>query len=109
MRVAHFFDHDANKLFRAIDDQQFQRFVQFTVDRPRQDLRLADLKLIALAPHHLNQNGELEFAAPHHFEGVGAARLLDSDGDVGQQFLVKPVAQIARGDKLAFAPANGEC
>ena len=65
-----------------------------------QDLRLADHQFVAFAAHHLDQDGELQFAAAHHLEGVGAARFLHADRDVGEQFLVQPVAQIARGDEL---------
>ena len=75
----------------------------------RQDFRLADLQFVAFAPHHLDQNGELQFAAAHHLERIGAARFFDPDGDVGQQFFVQPVAQIARGDELCLrGPQNGE-
>ena len=74
-----------------------------------QDFRLADRQLVAFAAHHLDQDGELQFAAAHHLEGVRAAGLFHADRDVGQQFLVQPVAQIARGDVLALrGPANGD-
>ena len=69
----------------------------------RQDLRLADHQLVAFAPHHLDQDGQLQFAAAHHPERFRSARLLHSNRDIGQQFLVQPVAQIARRDVLAFA------
>ena len=66
-------------------------------------LRFADRKLVPLAPHHLDQNGELQLAAAHHFDRV-VSQLLDPDGDIGQQLLVEPLAQVSRRDPLAFAP-----
>ena len=69
----------------------------------RQDLGLANHQLVAFAPHHFDQNGQLQFAAPHHFECVRTAGLFHADGDIGQQFLVQPVAQITRRDELSFA------
>ena len=75
----------------------------------REDLGLAHHQLVALAPHHLDQDGQLQFAAAHHLERVGTARLLHPDRDVGQQFLVQPVAQIARRHVLSLrGPTNGE-
>jgi hypothetical protein len=71
------------------------------------DLRLAHRQLVTFAAHHFDQDGELQFAAAHHLEGV-VAQFLHADGDVGEQFLVEPVAQIARRHPLALAPAKGD-
>ena len=62
------------------------------------DLRLADHELVALAPHHLNQDGELQFAAAKYFERVGGASVLDPQRNVGEQFFFKALAEISRGD-----------
>ena len=88
---------------RAIDHQQFQRLVHFAVDGLGQDLRLAHHQLKSFAAHHFDQDGELQFAAAHHFESVRTAGFFHADGDVGQQFFVQAVAQIARRDELPFA------
>ena len=58
-------------------------------------------QFVAFAAHHFDQDGELQFAAAHHFEGV-VAQFLHADGDVGEQFLIQALAQIARGDPLAL-------
>ena len=101
---AELFDHHADEVLRAVDDQHVPcGSLQLAVDGLGQDLGLAHRQLVAFAAHHLDQDGELQFAAAHHLERVGAARLLHADRDVGQQFLVQAVAQIARGHVLPFA------
>ena len=94
----------------TIDHQQLQRLVQFAVDRLGQDLRLAHRQLEAFAPHHLDQDGQLQFAAAHHLERVRSARFLHANRNVGQQFLIQAVAQIARRDVGALrGPKTARC
>src|ERR1017187_2461408 len=106
LACAELLDDHAQEIFRAIDDQVFHRLAQFVVDGARQDLGLAHRQFVAFAAHHFNQDGELQFAAAHHLEGV-VAQLLDADGNVGQQFLVESLAQGARRHPLALAPGKG--
>src|ERR1035437_3917413 len=80
---AELLDHHAQETLRAIDDQGFHRLAELVVDGARQDLGLADGQFVAFAPHHLDEDGELQFAAAHHLEGV-MPQLLDADGNVGQ-------------------------
>ncbi len=37
-----------------------------------------------------------------NLKGVGSAGFFDADGDVGEQFFIQAVAQVARGDELPF-------
>ena len=91
---AKLFDDNADELFRAIDDQKFERFLENSrLTLAGQDFRLADLEFVTFTPHHFNNDGELQFAAAHHFKSVRAACLFHSDGDVGQELFVEPVAQ----------------
>ena len=55
----------ADKFFGNIDGEVFDRFHQFASFSVvlGDNLRLADHQLVAFAPHHLNQNRELQFAA----------------------------------------------
>src|ERR1035441_4753318 len=99
---AEFLDHYAQEVLRAIDNQVFHRLAELVVDGARQDLGLAHGQFVAFAPHHLDEDGELQFAAAHHLEGV-VPQFLDADGNVGQQFLVEPLAQVARRHPLALA------
>ena len=77
------------------------------VDHLGDDLRAAGHELVALAAHHLDQNGELQLAAAEHLEGVGRAGLFHADGDVGEQLFFEALAQIAAGDVCAFAAGEG--
>src|ERR1700736_2221947 len=97
------FDNHTHKRFGAVDDEQLQRLMQRAVDGAGQDLGLSYRQLETLTAHHLNQNGELEFAAPHYLERVGATRFLYPDRYVCQQLLIEAVAKIARGDVLALS------
>ena len=45
--------------------------VPAAVDVAGDHLGPADLELEALPPHHLDQDRELQFAAPRHLKGVG--------------------------------------
>ena len=102
---AQLFNDHPEEVLGTIDDQKLQRLLHLAVDGPRKDFRLTDHQLEPLAAHHLDDNGELELAAAHHLERV-RAEFLDANGDVGQQLLVEPVAQVPRGDPLPFPPAE---
>ena len=56
---------------------------------------LPDLDLVALAAHHLDEDGELELAAPRDAEGVGRVGLLDPDGHVACASPSEPLAELA--------------
>ena len=53
------------------------------------DLGLADRHLVALAAHHLDEDRELQLAAPGDLERVGRVGRLDPDRDVGQHLLLQ--------------------
>ena len=67
----------------------------------------ADHELVAFAAHHLDEDGELQFAAAENLEAVRRTGLLDADGDVCKQLFVEAFAQVAAGDVLAFAACRG--
>ena len=64
---------------------------------------LPDHQFEAFAAHHLDQDGKLQLPSSQHLERIGAAGVLNAQGNVGQQFFRQPIAQIARGDVVAFA------
>ena len=64
----HFFHDHAHELFRQINRQQLHWLHELAVSGLGDDLRLADHKFVAFAAHHLNQDGELQFAAAHDLE-----------------------------------------
>src|ERR1039458_314683 len=103
---AELFDHHADVLLRDIDGEQFDGLHELAVDGAGDDLRLADGEFETFAAHHFDEDGKLQFAAAHHGESV-RRNLIDADGDVGQQLLVQALGEVARGDVLAFASAEG--
>ena len=72
LRLPSFSITTPDESLRAVDHQQFHRLMHLAVDGARQDLRLAHHQLVAFAPHHLDQDGELQLAAPHHLERIVA-------------------------------------
>src|SRR5438094_8810140 len=61
--------------------------------------RSSDLELEPLAPHHLDEDRELELAATGDAEGVRRIGLLDADADVDALLFQEPLAELRRGDE----------
>ena len=78
------------------------------VDLLGDDLRPRHLQLEALAPHHLDEDRQLQLAAADDLHLLGRLGRLDADRDVAEQLLVEPIAEVARGDVLPSRPAIGE-
>ena len=75
----------------------------------RDDLRLADGELEALAAHRLDQHRQLQLAACLDLPGVGTVGGVDADADVADQLGVEPV--LDAGAPVIFVPsrpASGE-
>ena len=70
------------------------------------DVGTRDLQLVALAPHHLDQNRQLQLAAAEHFHLLRRVGRLDPDGDVAEQLLVEAILDLPRGDELALASGH---
>ena len=73
------------------------------VDLLGDDLGPRDLQLEAFAPHHLDQDRQLQLAAADHLHLLGRVGVLDAERHVAEQLLVEAIAQIARRDVLAVA------
>ena len=65
-----------------------------------------DGKLIAFPPDHLDQDRKLELAASHHLERIGGITV-DLDGHIVQEFLFKPLPQMAGSDVFSFLAGKG--
>src|SRR5439155_13030776 len=57
-------DDDTLMILGHVDDQVLDRLDDLAVDFFGHDVRPRDLELEALAPHHLDENRELQLAAP---------------------------------------------
>ena len=87
---------------RHVDDDALHRLHDLAVLLVGQNVRGADLQLIALAAHRLDQDGQVHLAAAHDAEGVVRGGILDLQGDVLQQLAHQAVTDLAGGDVLAL-------
>ena len=101
LRSAEQLGDDAEVVLGHVDGQPLDRLVQLAVDLPGDDLRLADGELEALAPHHLDQDRQLQLAAALDLPGVGTLGRADPDRDVADQLLLEPVLHQPGGELLA--------
>ncbi len=109
LRLTHaeLLDDDTDECLRHVDGQQLDRLHQPAVNALGDNLRLADRELVAFAAHHLDEDGQLQLAASHDAEGVGAVGVFHAQRNVGEQLFLQTIAQIARGDVLAFSAGEG--
>ena len=92
---------DAEVVLGDVDRQPLDRLVDLAVDIAGHDLRLADRELEALAPHHLDQDGQLQLAAALHLPGVRPLGRQHPDRDVADELGVEPVLHQPGGELLA--------
>ena len=81
-------DH-AEILVGHVDAHPLHRLVHLAVDLAGDDLRLAHRQLEALAPHGLDQHGQLQLAASEHLPHVGALGRGHPDGHVADELGVQ--------------------
>ena len=82
---------DADVVLRNVDRQPLDRLVHLAVDLARDDLRLADGQLEALAAHHLDEHRELQLAAALHLPRVGPLGRQHAQRHVADELLVEPL------------------
>ena len=92
---------DAHVLLGDVDHELLVRLQPLAVGtEPGDDPRPRHLELVALAPHRLHQDAEVELAASRDGVGVGAVGLLDPERHVALQLPEQPVPDLAAGDVL---------
>ncbi len=96
------FHDDADEILRHVDHQPLQRLEFLAVFRADHNFRLTHHQLKTFAPHRLDQNRELQFAAPQHAERFRCVRVFHADGDVGQQFFLQAITEVARSEKRSL-------
>ena len=67
----------------------------------------ADLELVALPAHGLDEHGELQLAAAGHLEHVGRVGVLQADRHVAEHLAVEALPQVAAGEELARLAGQG--
>ena len=85
-----------------VDDNALHRLHDLAVLLVSQNVRGADLQLIAFAAHRLDQDGQMHLAAAHDAEGIVGGGILDLQGDILQQLAHQAVTDLAGGDVLAL-------
>ncbi len=99
-------DHDALEVLGHVDDEILDGLDADAVDLLRHDLGTRHLQLESLAPHHLDQDRQLQLAAADHLHLLGRFGVLDAQRDVAQQLPRQTIAQVTRGDILPVAPGH---
>ena len=74
----------ADVLVGHVAHAPLERLVAVAVDLLGDDLGPADLQLVALAPHRLDQHGQLQLAPAGHLDDVGRVGVLEADRDVAE-------------------------
>ncbi len=88
-------DDDALKLLGDVDDELLDRLHDLAVDLFRHDVRPGHLQLESFAPHHLDEDRELQLAAPEHLHLLGRVGRLNADRHVAEQLTVEPILDLA--------------
>ena len=96
----HLCDH-ADVLLGDVDAEPLDRLVQLAVDLTRDDLRLADGQLEALAAHQLDQHRERELAAALDLPDLGSLGLEHPQRDVADELPVEPRLDLRGGQLVA--------
>ena len=100
---AHHLGDGAHELLWCIDGDAFERLVQLAVYSLGDDLRLANGELESLAPHLLDEDGQLQFAAALHLPHVGAVGVGHLDRHVSDEFLVETSLEKTSGELVTGA------
>ena len=88
-------DDDALMILGHVDDQLLDRLDRLAVDLLGDDVRTRDLDLEPFAPHHLDQNRQLQLAAADDLHLLGRVGRLDADRHVAEQLAVQPILAAA--------------
>src|SRR5437867_4490404 len=97
------FHDDADEIVGDIDDDALLRLEFAAVFTANNDFGLADHQFKTFAAHSFDENGELQFAAAENAEGFGRVSVFDANGNVGEEFFLQAVAEVARSEVAAFA------
>ena len=97
----------ADVVGRDVDADALVGLVDLAVDLVQEDLRAGDLELEALAPHLLDEHGQLQLAAAAHLEGVRGGGGADLDADVAEHLALQPGADLPGGQELAVTTGHG--
>ena len=108
LAAAQLLDDRTHALAGHVHHQPLDGLALLPVDGLIQHPRGRHLKLIALAAHGLNEDGQAHLAAPRHVEGVGGSLdLRHPQGHILQRLAEQPLPQLAGRDELALPSGIG--
>src|SRR4029077_14159777 len=93
----------ADVVRRDVDGDALIRLLHLAADLAQEDLGSRRGQLEALAPHLLDEDGQLELATAADLEGLTRVGRTDLDRDVAEDLLLEPGLDLAAGDVLALA------
>ena len=99
---------DADVVLRDVDGDPFDRLVLLAIEHARQHLRLAHGELEPLAPHDLDEDGELELSAPLYLPDIGARRRLHAQRDVPDELALERAISALAVTLSPSVPASGD-
>jgi hypothetical protein len=94
-------------LVRWIDIQVFERLEQVAIfGTVKNHLGTRDHFFVAFAPHLLDENCYLHFAARIDLKCAGRFRVIDLEGNIAARFANKPLANMPCRKKFSFATSD---
>ena len=105
---AHSLGDDTDERFGDVDDHVLDRLALDPVDDARDHLGVAELHLVALAPHRLDEDRELQLTAAEQGERIGRVGLLEADREVLASLADKALADLTAGQVLRRLALAGE-
>ena len=92
----------ADVLLRRVDREPLDRLVHLTADVSCHNLRLAHRKLEALAPHQLDEHGQLKLAASLHLPRIRPLGRNHAQRDIADQLRIEPALDLARSQSRSL-------
>ena len=96
--------HNGTLVFiRYVHGQVFVRLAFLAIDFTEYHARFADCQFKAFAAHVFQQNGQVQFATAGNAEYISVGSIFNTQGNVGQQFFLQTVADLAGSHEFAFS------
>ncbi len=105
--AAQFFHDRALVVFFDVDGEQFVGLAFHAINILENHPRARDGQFVAFAAHIFDEDGQMQLAPAGNQEDVGILGVLDAQGNIGKQFLVQTLTNLAAGDEFAFLTRKG--
>ena len=95
-------DDDALVILRNVDHELFDRLDHAAIDRFGDDVRARHLQLEAFAAHHLDEDRQLELAAPDDLDLLRGIGRLEANRHVAEKLAIQPIAAAVATSRTAL-------